>query len=639
MQIAKIPETELLILGYIALPPFLSWKYLKGGNLQLFRKIGLLIVLGVFGVLAACSSSSQSKASVFTIAPASADLLTGQTLQFKADSSPALAPSVWSVNGIVGGNASVGTIDADGNYTAPASQPPAPVAVSANSKLGHSLTSSATVTVVAPGQVSSTANPQVAMYTISPPVSASISIQFGTDTTYGLSTSSQQAAGNASPTSVYVAGMRANTVYHMRAVLQMPDGSQLDDMDHSFTTGSLPANSIPAFTSSTPNGLTPQAGVELLDLIGAGSAPPIIATDLQGNIIWWYRPGGTGADIVQPVKPLPNGHFLVAFSPNSAIPLSSTPLPSGTVDVVSEVDLAGNIVRQISLDTLNSRLAAAGFNYTADVIHHDVAVLPNGHWILIVNSTRQFTNLPGYPGTTTVLGDALVDLDTNLNPVWLWDSFDHLDVNRHPFSFPDWTHSNAVLYSASDGNLLLSVRHQNWIIKIDYNNGKGAGDIIWHLGKGGDFALEGGTDPTDWFYAQHGPSFTTQTTAGTFGLAVFDNGDDRMFPSGETCATSGAAPCPYSTAQVLTVDESAMTATLTFQDKLSYYSSFGGNTEVLGNSDVEFDLCTIPTTPTSAAVFEVTPNSPPETVLQFKMPSLSAYRAFRLPSLYPGVQW
>lgn len=603
------------------------------------RKIGLLIVFGVLGVLAACSSSNQTATSEFSVSPATADLLTGQTYQFNANSSPALARSVWSVNGIVGGNASVGTIDSDGNYTAPASQPAAPVVVSASSKLGRSLTSSATVTVVAPGQVTSTANPQVAAYTISPPVAANITIQFGTDTTYGLSTSSQQAAGNAAPASFYVAGMKANTVYHMRAALQMPDGSTLDDMDHTFTTGSLPANSIPAFTTSMPNGLTPQAGIELLDLIGAGSTPPVIATDLQGNIIWWYRPVGSSADLVQPVKPLPNGHFLVTFSPNSSVPLSGTPLPAGTVDVVSEVDLAGNTIRQISLDTLNSRLATAGFNYTADVIHHDVAVLPNGHWILIVNSTRQFTNLTGLPGTTTVLGDALVDLDTNLNPVWLWDSFDHLDVNRHPFSFPDWTHANAVLYSATDGNLLLSMRHQNWIIKIDYNNGSGAGDIIWHLGEGGDFTLQGGTDPTDWFSTQHGPSFTTQATAGTFGLAVFDNGDDRMYPAGETCATSGAPTCPYSTVQVLNVDESAMTATLTFLDKLSYYSFFGGNAEVLGNSDVEFDLCTIPTTPTSAAMFEVTPNSPPETVLQYNIPNLSAYRAFRLPSLYPGVQW
>ena len=513
--------------------------------------------------------------------------------------------------------------------------------MSATSRVNSSATASATVTDVAPGQVTSTGNPQVALYTISPPVAANVAIEFGTDTTYGLTTSTQQAAGSATPLGTYVAGMIGNTLYHMRAVLQLPDGSQLMDQDHTFTTGSLPAGSIPQITVTNPNGLVPQPGVELFDLIANGnvSIVPVIATDLMGNAIWSYQPGGTTADIVQPVKLMPNGHFLVTVSPTSSAPLSTTPLPTGTVDEVREVDLAGNTIRSISVDTLNSRLAAAGFNYTADVIHHDVAVLPNGHWILIVNSTQQFTDLPGYPGTTTVLGDALVDLDTNLNPVWMWDSFNYLDVTRHPYMFPDWTHANAVLYSPTDGNLILSMRHQNWIIKIDYANGKGAGDILWHLGEGGDFTLEGGTDPTDWFYAQHGPSFTTQATAGTFGLAVFDNGDDREYATGETCASSGAPTCPYSTVQVLTIDESAKTAAFAFHDVLSSYSFFGGNAEVLANGDIEYDLCTIPTSPTSTAVYEVTPNSPPETAWQLGTANRSAYRAFRLPSLYPGVQW
>ena len=289
------------------------------------------------------------------------------------------------------------------------------------------------------------------------------------------------------------------------------------------------------------------------------------------------------------------------------------------------------------MTTLNSRLAAAGFNYTAQFMHHDMALLPNGHWILIVNSARQEVE----NGTTvSVLGDALIDLDTNLNPVWLWDTFDHLDVNRHPVSGTDWTHSNAILYSPTDGNLLLSMRHQNWIIKIDYNNGKGAGDILWHLGYQGDFTLVGGVDPTDWFSGQHGPSFTTDTTAGTFGLAVMDNGDFRTYPAGVTCTVPPQTSCPYSTAQVLTIDETAKTATFDFHDPTPLYSFFGGNVEVLGNKDVEFDLAgTSAVVPITAAVYEVTPTSPAQIVWQMNLTNTYAYRAFRLPSLYPGVQW
>ena len=53
---------------------------------------------------------------------------------------------------------------------------------------------------------------------------------------------------------------------------------------------------------------------------------------------------------------------------------------------MQEVDLSGTVVKQIDLDTLNARLSAAGMNYTAVTIHHDVAVLPNGHWIVIVKT-------------------------------------------------------------------------------------------------------------------------------------------------------------------------------------------------------------------------------------------------------------
>ena len=34
-------------------------------------------------------------------------------------------------------------------------------------------------------------------------------------------------------------------------------------------------------------------------------------------------------------------------------------------------------------------------------------------------------------------------------------------------------------------------------------------------------------DPTNWFFAQHGPPFTTPNTTGKFGLAIFHDGDDR----------------------------------------------------------------------------------------------------------------
>jgi len=596
------------------------------------KRFAVVSVLLFPFVLSGCSGSSGFKNA--TISPSTADLIAGDSVQFTTNISTNASELSWSVNSIAGGNATVGTIGVNGRYTAPAAQPQAPVTVTVASLSKPANSASATVTVVDSGTVTTTSNPQVAAYKISPPVPATVSVEFGTDTTYGVSTSTQDAAGNAALLSTLVAGMKANTTYHMRALLQMPDGTQLADSDHTFTTSAYPNGTAPQLTVTNPSG-TPQSGVEMLDLIGAG---PVVVVDLSGNLLWSYKPTGViTSDIVQPVKPLPNGHFVLVISPSSTFPLSATPLPLGTLNLVREIDLEGTIIREITIDDLNSRLTSAGFTFNALDFHHDIAVLPNGHWIVLVNSIRQFT-FGGGP-TTNVLGDALVDLDENLNPIWLWDSFDHLDVNRHPMAFPDWTHSNAVLYSATDGNLLLSIRHQNWIVKIDYANGQGAGDVLWRLGQGGDFTLQGGSDPVDWFYAQHGPSFPDQTTSGNFSLAVFDNGNDRMYPTGQICDTTNSPSCPYSTAQVLNIDETNKTATLAFHQDAFAFSNFGGNIEVLGNKNVEYDEASVPGTAPGSAVFEVTPDASPQTIWQMSIANANAYRAFRMPSLYPGVQW
>ena len=142
---------------------------------------------------------------------------------------------------------------------------------------------------------------------------------------------------------------------------------------------------------------------------------------------------------------------------------------------------------------LNNALAAAtcaGCNITVIGTHHDFVMLPNGHLIVLAAIQQTVSG-------TSIIGDVLIDLDENHKPVWLWNEFDHLDTNRRPMGFPDWTHTNAVIYSPDDGNLIVSIRHQNWLVKVDYNNGAGAGDVVWRLGYQGDFTLSGGTDPTD----------------------------------------------------------------------------------------------------------------------------------------------
>ena len=500
------------------------------------------------------------------------------------------------------------------------------------------------------GQVAPTDNPQVALYTMTLPFPGSVTVNFGPDTSYGLSTWSQSTSQVAGGTvSIFVAGMRASTTYHMRATVAFSNGITATDTDHTFSTGEVPSAMHLSATTTTTAGMTPQSGLELLNGVN-GDPNGVVVTDLSGNVLWTYGdPGDASLNFIDGVKMLPDGNFLMTIGANSAVPLTG-PVPEGTINEMREVNLANDTVRGISIPQLNAALAVASCaecNVTLDTFHHDVEPLPNGHWLVLANTTMALSSTSTPPLTntapTTVLGDVIVDLDQNLTPVWAWNEFNHLDPNRHPYSFPDWTHTNAIIYSKDDGNILVSIRHQNWILKINYADGTGDGRILWHLGEGGDFKLIGGTDPTDWQYAQHDPAFFSPNTTGVFSLGVMDNGDDRIFPSGVTCGSAGAPPCLYTTIPIWQIDEGAKTATFTFHQVLptNLYSFFGGSVDLLANGNVEYDLCA----PASSVVgdgsdiFEVTQDSSAQTVWHMHIVGTDAYRGSRIPSLYPGVQW
>ncbi len=489
------------------------------------------------------------------------------------------------------------------------------------------------------GSVIGTQNPLVAIYTIRTGCVGQVMVEFGPTTSYGRNTAWYPVT-NQSFSSVEVAGMRASTTYHMRAQVQCSNGSTSTTSDTTFTTGPLPSSPVnfPTLVVSRPNpGLssTENPGIEYISVQDTDT--PAYYTDRDGNVIWYYYTGP--GNIAFPFKLLPNGNVLLSVT------------NAKTFSNLVEVDLAGNTIRQMTTEDLQHKMAnSGGFDFVPWGFSHDFALLPNGHVVAIVLCYKDFTNLPGYPGTMLVTGDALVDLDQNWNPVWGWNSFDHLDVNRHVDGLPDWTHSNALLFSPNDGNLILSMRNQSWILKIDYENGTGSGNILWHLGYQGDFALtnEGvpSDDPSLWFANQHFPIILSQKGPETT-LAIFDNGDQRVLyaPDGEVCSFgNNGYPVCYSRPVIFQVDESSMVANIVWADPLPYFGEWGGAINQFSNGNVEFELNDplVPPVPNLASyVQEVTGTSDPQVVWQmnFFPAAAYAYRAYRVPSLYNGVTW
>ena len=85
-----------------------------------------------------------------SVAPTSASVALGQTTQFTATNNSLAVAATWSVNGVQGGNSTIGTIDGNGLYKAPSSFPsPNTVTVTATAT-ASSASANATVKIVFP---------------------------------------------------------------------------------------------------------------------------------------------------------------------------------------------------------------------------------------------------------------------------------------------------------------------------------------------------------------------------------------------------------------------------------------------------------------------------------------------------------
>src|SRR5262249_45000218 len=140
----------------------------------------------------------------------------------------------------------------------------------------------------------------------------------------------------------------------------------------------------------------------------------------------------------------------------------------------------------------------------------------------VLSTTPRTIKVKGTP--TRYNGDMVIVLDQNFQVVWVWDPFAWLDPNRLPTLGEgpvDWTHANAIAWSPADGNLLVSMRSQEGVVKVGYARGAGSGTVSWRLGGGGPFPIKS-SDPSPWFSHHHDGRYVNSST-----LVLFDNGNTR----------------------------------------------------------------------------------------------------------------
>jgi len=425
-------------------------------------------------------------------------------------------------------------------------------------------------------------------------------------------TPAQACRGNTSM-NFYVAGMYPNTTYNMfwqtlnaRGVV-IRQGSTI-----TFTTGAIPGSvALPTAISINPTSPPDQVNPILWHAYvpRTGTHYSIAATDLFGNYLWYLpypvsfaphnEPGG-GVLILQTAQQNPT-------------------VPAPYTQIVREVDLAGNTVVETNAEIVSEQLVAMG-RRPINGFHHEARRLPNGNLLLmsaneeLVTNANQCGSTGGVPNTCDVIGDEVIVLDSNLQLQWAWDALDatytdstgvHNLIDRAavlnevciqgqggcpPFflasSANDWLHGN-TLQLTSDGNILISMRHQDWVMKLNYANGAGDGHIMWRLGLGGDFTLttigtKGSADiGYPWFSHQHESEIALggKLYNGNEVFTVFDNGNTRLKVFDNLAHSRG---------QVYAINEKNLTANLNLNSDLGGYSFGHGTAEILPNGNFHF---------------------------------------------------
>jgi len=295
-------------------------------------------------------------------------------------------------------------------------------------------------------------------------------------------------------------------------------------------------------------------------------------------------------------------------------------------------DIAGNVVAETNAAWINEQLAAMG-QHPITSFHHEARTLEDGRIIVLAGTERLMTDVQD-DGEVDILGDSILVLNRDLQVEWFWDAFSHLEVTRKALlgetclfgtggcaifrKAPianDWLHGNAVQLTP-DGHLLYSARHQDWLIKIDYANGSGSGQVIWRLGKDGDFGVRS-DDPLPWFSHQHDANFELGETSNR--LLVLDNGNTRWVEDNTI----------HSRGQVYEVDEANRLVTLVLNADLGDYSRALGSAEKLPNGNYNFGLGWTSKDFSQALEFDPSGNLVTQVEVETQM-----YRAFRMRDLY-----
>jgi hypothetical protein len=327
-------------------------------------------------------------------------------------------------------------------------------------------------------------------------------------------------------------------------------------------------------------------------------------------------------------------------------------------DVIA-TDMLGNELRRVTLEDPGTGLT------------HDMFPTANQTFL---SATIQQAEIKDFPTSDTdpnaqrktakVEDNPIVEFDMEGNLLHIWPLVDMLDTTRIGYNslnvrqVPealgyDWAHFNSVIDDPRDDSIIISLRHQDALVKFS----RSTGDLKWILGPHANwspefqpFLLTPVGEPFEWQYHQHAPMITPSGT-----ILVFDNGNFRASPFDGNNKIRNRQN--YSRAVEYAVDEQNMQIRQVWEygkniAKPLYAGhisdanwmnttgnvliTFGGTSFTGGVRNSELGLGAV-----STRIIEVTHDTPATKVFDIlvydpgRQARLQVYRSERIPDLYP----
>ena len=326
-----------------------------------------------------------------------------------------------------------------------------------------------------------------------------------------------------------------------------------------------------------------------------------------------------------------NSHIFKELTNGNLLYLTKESNDADTYNVLLETDYLGKIYHRYDFSSSSAANDTGKSEGEMTVIHHDGIELPSGNFLLTVNDGSNY------------IEDTMIELNRetgeiektiDLKDILPEAFYEDYDSTSREDGKVDWFHQNSVEYDEADNSIIISGRHQDTIMKIDYDTS----EIKWIMG-----------DSSGWpeSYQKYFLKGDVKASGGQHAAIVLSDQDendettDILYYDNNISVTRGDEETSekYSEARQVRINDAEMTIeeVWTFGEALGkdYYTKIIGSARYLSNTGNRLVNFGYRDEGQTSSIMEVTEEG--ETVLNVDLTdfptSAWAYRAERF-SLY-----